>query len=180
VWLEDPRRDLTIHVRGLKALDPKTYRLTASADVAACAETDAQQWQKGLRLLDLTARANIALTVHVECDVAVRLGTRERPVGLTLEPHVKDLKLQLKDFDLKRVTLNRAGLAVEGEAVEGVGEEFQDALQALLQAAEPGARKRANEALARGLKGGKGPLTPAALLKAAAPLLRTGEPSPGK
>jgi hypothetical protein len=175
LWVEDAGRDLTIRVRDFKALDAKTYRLAVEADVALRSETDVQQWQKGLLLANLTARADVGLSVLVECEVTAGLDLKKRPPGLSVEPRVEGLKLGLRDFDLKRVTFQRAGVAVEGEAVEGAGEEFKGALQEMLRGLEPGAKKRAGESIAKGLKEGKGPLTGGALIKAAMPLLANPE-----
>jgi len=170
VWLDDPQRDLTVRVLGLKQLDATSYRLTAEADVALRSETDAQQWANGLLLLNVTARADAALTVRVECDIAAKLDPKK--LKLALEPTVKRVSLDLREFTLKDVTFRRAGITVGGDAVTGVGEEFKGALQVFLRSAEPGAARQATEAVARTFREGKGPLTPAAVLKAAAPLLK--------
>jgi hypothetical protein len=170
--VEDPDQDLKIHVRDFQKVDTTTYRLTVAADVAMRSETDVQQWVKGLNLASLTARADVGLTVRVECDVSTRLDTKKLPPALVMEPQVRDLKLDLTSFELKGVTLQRPRIVVQAE-VEGVGEEFKGALQAVLRSLEPQAKKHAGETLARGMKEGKGPLTPAAMLKAAMPLLMT-------
>ena len=69
------------------------------ADVALRSETDAQQWANGLQLANLTARADAALTVRLECDIAARLDPKK--LKLALEPTVKGLKLDLQAFTLK-------------------------------------------------------------------------------
>lgn len=178
--LDDPDRDLQVRVRSFKRLDATKYRVTVEADATVRAEADVQRWRNGLRLADLTARADVALGVVVECDVVARLDAGKLPPALKLEPEVKDLKLNLKGFTPRQVTFRRAGLSVEGEAVEGAGEELKGALQALLREAEPAVKNRAGEALARALKEGKDPLAPAALLKAVAPLLKAEDRPRGK
>ncbi len=162
----DPDSDLTVRVRSFKRLEGEgKYRLTVEADAALKGEADVRRWRYGVMLADLTARADAVLTVLIECDVAVK-------VPLRLEPEVTDLKLTLKEFTPKGVTFHRAGVTVEGEGVEEAGKEFKGALQEQLRAMEPDLKKRANEAIVRGLKEDKGLFTPAELLKAVTPLLK--------
>src|SRR5262249_38600285 len=149
-----------------KRLDAMTYRVVVEADAALRTEADLQQWRNGLELADVTGRADAALNVVVECDVAARLDTGRAPPRLVLEPEIRDLKLNLTQFTPKQVTLRRAGLTVAGQGVEAVGEEVKGALQDLLRSAEPDLKKRAGEALARALKEGKEPWPAAELLKA--------------
>jgi hypothetical protein len=170
--LEDPDRDLHIHVRSFKRLGPMTYRVVVDADVAVRSEADLQQWRNGVALADLTARADVGLTVRVECDVTARLAAGKAPARLILEPEIKDLKLNLKEFTPKQVTFRRAGLTIGGGAVEAAGEEVRGAVQVMLRSMEPDVKQRAGEALARALKEGKDPLPAAEVLRAAAPLLK--------
>ncbi len=149
-----------------------TYRVQVETDVALRAEADLQAWRNGFLLTDLTARADVALTVLVECDMVARLDAGRIPPRLLLEPDVRDLKLNLTEFTPRQVTFRRAGVTVQGTLVEAAGEEFKDALQALLRNAEPAAMKQTDAALARALKEGKEPLTPARLLRTISPLLR--------
>jgi hypothetical protein len=170
--LEDPDRDLHIHVRSFKRLGQMTYRVVVEADAALRSEADLRQWRNGVELADLTARADVGLNVRVECDVTARLATGKAPARLVLEPEIRDLKLNLKEFTPKQVTFRRAGLTIGGGMVEAAGEEVKGVLQGLLRSVEPDVRQRAGEALARALKEGKDPLPAAEVLRAAAPLLR--------
>jgi hypothetical protein len=178
--VEDPDRDVSVRVCAFKRLEGTTYRLTVETDVTLRAEADLQRWRNGLELADVTARADVALRVVLECDMAAGLDTSKVPPALSLKPDVRDLKLNLQKFTPKRVSFRRAGLAVEGDAVEAIGDEFKDALQGALRSAEPEVKKRAGEALARSVKEGKEPLTAAALIKAVTPLLRAEERSRAK
>ncbi len=165
---EDPERDVRVRVPEFKRLDAMKYRVGVEADAALRGEADVQRWRNGLELADLTARADVVVTVRVECAVTAKL---EAGKGLVLSPEITDLKLTLKEFTPKQVTFRRAGLTVQGEGVEAAGKEFKESLQALLRSAEPGMRSRANDALAKAVKEGKEPLPAAELLKAVAPLL---------
>jgi hypothetical protein len=174
--LPDPDRDLRIKVHGLERLDATKYRLTLDADAALDGKADLQRWRNGILLADTTLRTRVALNVYVECDLTAHLDTG----GLRLEPELKDVKLTIKDFAPERVILKRAGIVVEGEALEGLGREVQGHLQAMLDARTPQLKKRAEEALAKALKEEKGLKATGAMLKAAGPLLKEGKEGPAR
>ncbi len=172
--IADPDRDLRIRVRGLERLEATKYRLKLDAGAALRADADVRRWRNGILLADLAGNVRAALEISVECDLAARLDTR----GLLLEPELKELKVTLKDFTPERVILKRAGVAVEGEALEALGKEIQAQLQVLLDARTPQLKKRAEEALARVLKEDRGLQATGAMLKAAGPLLKDAPANP--
>jgi len=166
-WFEDPDRDLTILVRDLHPLGTKAYRITLDVDAMLHGATEIEQWQKGLLLVAVTGEADARVGILLECDVALSLGNGFPP-EVKVEPKVTDLKLELKDFDLRRVDASRPGiaLALQGPGARDLGNEVRKALQDLLHTAEPGIKDRANEAIARSLREGKGTFSAAALLQA--------------
>ena len=170
--MEDPKHDISIRVPSFKSKDAQHYQLVVEADALVRTEADVQLWKNGLQLSDLTARADVSLTVRVECDVAARLETKDGPPRLVLVPDIKELKLTLKEFTPRQVTFHRAGVTVEGDAVETAGKELKESVQTLLKSLEPQVKKRAGEAVAKALKDGKDPLPAGDLLKAVAPLLK--------
>lgn len=169
--VEQPDRDVRVHVRSFRRLDATSYRIVVETDVALRAEADVQRWRNGLELADLSAWAGVGLGVLVECDVAGRLDTRRMPPRIALEPQVRDVKLNLKEFTPRQVTFRRAGVTVQGGPVEAVGEEVRGLLQEQLRSLEPQVKQRAGEALARLMKEGD-PKKAAAVLQAVAPLMR--------
>ena len=163
---------MQVRVKDFKKIDVKTYRVQVESDVALKTEGDLQTWRNGVLLTDLAAKADVALKVLVECDMTVRLDTGRVPPRLLLEPNVKDLKLELKDFTPREVTFRRAGVTIAGTPIEAAGEELKGGLQTLLRTLEPDIKKRTGEALAKAMKEGKEPLTTATLLRTVAPLLK--------
>jgi hypothetical protein len=170
--IADPERDLRVRVLGLKAIDATSYRLTMETDAELEADAVLQNWVKGILLADIGARTHVAVNVFVEINVTAKLET----TGIRMEPEVKDVKVTLRDFMPERVALRRAGIVVEGEAVAGLGREFKENLQAMLRAKEPDIKKRIGETVARTMKEEKGLAASAAMLKAAAPLLKAEPP----
>jgi hypothetical protein len=166
-WIDDPARDVTIQVRELKPAPNNSYRLTLGADASLHVDTEVQQWQRGLLVVDLKALADTRVGIALDCDVNLTLG-KGFPPDVKVEPKVTSLKADLKDFTLRRGEARRQRLAVaiEGEAATKLGNEFKGTLQDLLHSAEPKIAERINEAIARSLREGKGTFSAAALLKA--------------
>jgi hypothetical protein len=168
--VEHPDRDIRVHVRSFRRVDPMTYRVVVETDVDLRAEADVQRWRNGVELADLTAWASVGLGVVFECDVATRLDTR-RKMPIVLEPEVRDVKLNLREFTPRQVTFRRAGVTVEGGPVEAVGQEVRDFIQDQLRSLEPQLKQRADQAMKRMMKEGD-PRKAQAVLQAVAPLLR--------
>jgi hypothetical protein len=166
--VEDPDRDVKIHVRTFKRLSATSYRMTLEADVAFRSEADTQRWRNGLLLGDATVNADLSVRVFLDCEIAARVGA----TGITLVPDVKDLTLTLKEYTPHRVKLNRSGLSVEGDLVESLSDLLKSNVESQLRVKEANLKKTASESLAAVMKDRKNPLNPAAMLKAAAPLMK--------
>jgi hypothetical protein len=173
--VENPDRDLRVRVRSLDRLDATHYRLRLDADADLRVDADLQRWRNGLLLADLTAQTRVSLDVFLECAITARMDAASVP-PLRLEPEIKDLKVNVKDFKAGQVTFLRAGMTLGPEALQGLNDELKEAVQAQLRAQEPEIKKRAEEALAQAFKeGGKGPITLPALLDAVGPLLKAAD-----
>jgi hypothetical protein len=169
--VEQPDRDVRVHIRSFHRVEATTYRVVVETDVALRGEADVQRWRNGLELADLSAGADVGLAVIVECDMAGRLDTRRLPPRIVMEPKVRDVKLNLTEFTPRQVTFRRAGLTIAGGPVEALGDEVKGFIQDRLRALEPQVKERAGEALTRMIKEGD-PRKAAAVLDAAAPLMR--------
>ncbi len=159
VWIDDPNKDVKLVVRDVRKIDAKTARVSVEATVNLHGEREWKKWEKGLSLFGLTAQADAVVAVALECDVAITLNTSKFPPELVVEPKVIDCKLELKDFAPRRV----GRVFVEAE----IDDELKAVLNDMLRAYEPGVKERANKAIAKGLKEGKGKISADALLKAA-------------
>jgi hypothetical protein len=168
IWQDDPSRDLKIHVRDLRRLDNGNYRLELEAGAALRTEADVKQWLNGLLLADVRAQADAQVNLALVFDVAVTL-TGKLPPEVKVAPRVTDLKIDLKDFTPRKVTLNRVGITLGGDLVEKAGDDLRGVLQELLRSQAPRIREQANAAIAQALRNGKGTLSAADLFKATAP-----------
>ncbi|HKI34576.1 MAG TPA: hypothetical protein VKA46_22160 [Gemmataceae bacterium] len=175
--VDNPERDLRVRVTSFKRLDPMTYRVVFEADALLRAEADVQRWRNGLLFADLTAGADVALNVRLEFDVAALIDAGRAP-RMRLEPEMRDLQLNLKEFTPRQVSFRRAGVTLAGEGVEAAGAELKESLQGVLRSLEPDLKTRAGEALARAVRERRELLPAGELLKAVAPLLKGEERSP--
>jgi hypothetical protein len=168
-WMDNPERDLKITVLDLHRVDGKKYHLTLDADAPLHTESDIQQWQRGLRLLDVTARADVKLALRLDCDVALTLDTSAFPPSVKIEPTITDLKPELKDLKIRRIDGRHVSIALGEQPAREAGSLVRGVLQDAIRHAEPQIKERANEAIARSLREGKGTLSAGAMLKALTP-----------
>jgi hypothetical protein len=163
-WLDDPKKDLQVHVRDFQQVEATKYRLTLDVDTTIVCEGEWQQWQKGLLLVAANAEANAALRLSLVCDCAVSFEFAKFPPVVKLDPKVKELHV-----DLKNLTLRHLGTRlVRAEKVKGLDDRLEELLREALKQSEPLLLARANDAIARGLA--EGDIPPAAFIKAASKL----------
>ncbi|MCI0463326.1 MAG: hypothetical protein L0Z62_40785 [Gemmataceae bacterium] len=165
----DPERDLTVRVRGLTRKGDGPYRLSLDVDVALCGELELQRWQKGLLLLNPVGQADVVVSLAMEWDVTVKVDPKAPLSKVKLEPMVAELKLGLKEFALKEVTLKRLGPILQGESAREAGELLRGIVVDLLRSQEPQLKEQLNQAIARGLASGQGNVSTSELLKALSP-----------
>jgi hypothetical protein len=163
--IEDPDKNLVIQVRDFRQLEPTLYRVAVDADATIATEAEWQQWQKGLPIFGATALADAEVRLALVCDVRVSFDVSAFPPALNLEPKVSDLQLDLKALNLRQLG-NRI---VQAENPKELGARFEDIFRQALKQSEPKLKELANEALAKGLREGKGSVAPGELFKAVPP-----------
>ena len=169
VRIEDPARDLKINVREFSKVDSKNFRLILDSEVTVAGEGEVQNWQKGVPLGRITAQAGALVALGMNFDVGVTFDTKKFPPDINVEPKLSELKIDLKEFNLRRVANPTTNIAIEGEAAKGIGDDLKDTLKSLIKTQEPDIKKRANDAIVQSLKEGKGNISAASLLKMAPP-----------
>jgi hypothetical protein len=170
VTFDDPAKDVKIEVKDLKKIEGNLYRLQVDSTISAHSERQQQQWKNGVKLLDITAYADVVVTVALECDVKATLKLNKFPPDVEVEPKVVDSKILLKEFNLRRLGLIDGGvIQVGGPLVQDLGNELKDIIQAQLKSKEPQIIEGANQAIAKGLKDGKATFPAASLLKSTTP-----------
>lgn len=157
--IEYPDKQLKIMVREFKQLDDKTYRVVTDVDATIMCHGEWQQWQKGLMLFGIEAVADADLSATIVCDIGVALNLKKFPPELNIDPRVAELSLDLVDFKI------RNGPLLKGEQGERLRNDLKDVLRSLIKASEPVVKEYANQAIAQGLKEGKGTISAGAILK---------------
>jgi hypothetical protein len=165
VSVKDPERDINIHVRDFKIVDAKLCRIKLDADAAFQSAVETQQWQRGLPLFGFTGEADARIGLALDCDVALGLDTSKFPPELKIDPKVTGLKVDLKDFTLRKVALRRLGTIIEGPQAKELGDQYKGFLQEAVHAFEPMLKDMANDAIARGIRESKGAMSTDAMLK---------------
>jgi hypothetical protein len=164
IWLDDPTKDVQIDVRELRKLEGGPFRLVLDATVALHGERERQQWQRGLKLLAITAQADAVVTIGLEFDVKIALDLAKLPPEVNVEPKVVQSRLLLKEFELRKV-----GRLIEGDLALQIGDELKGVIQDQMRQREPQVKERANQAIAKALQEGKGKISATSLLKAQGP-----------
>ncbi len=146
LWFDDPAKDVRIRVFKLPAGNGKAMRLRIEATVAMHGERERQRWRYGVKLFNITARADAVVGVTLDCDVATSLDASKLPPGLRVEAEVDRVRLALREFNLLRV-----GNLLQGPDARAVGGELKGALEDLLRSREPEVKEFANRMIAKGI-----------------------------
>ncbi len=163
--VNDPAKDLSVRVRSLENKDG-VYRLTLDVEAVLRGEMEVVHWQKGLRLLNLLGEGDAVVMMAVECDIKAKPDPKAPFSKVRLEPTVTDVKMSLKEFTLRQVTLRRLGPVLGGEKARSAGEMIKGLVEKQLQSLAPGMKDRFNEGITRSLADGQGTFSTVELLKA--------------
>jgi hypothetical protein len=147
VRIDDPAKDLKIMVKEFSKLDAKTFRVVVDTVVAFNGEGEVQNWQKGVALGKINGEADAVLGLGMVFDVGVTFNTKKFPPEVNVAPKLADLKIDLKDFNLRRVSNPTTNLGLEGEAAKNLFGDMKESLNSLIKNLEPDIRRRANEAI---------------------------------
>jgi hypothetical protein len=158
--IEDPAKNLKINVKDFKKLDDKTYRIAIDVGATIMCQAEWQQWQKGIMLAGIESIADANVTAALVCDVGVSLNVKKFPPELNIEPKVTDLELDVVDFKV------RDGLILKGERAKKVSNDLKELMRGVVKTAEPILKDAANQAIAEGLRQGKGTISAGAIMKA--------------
>jgi len=152
VWFDDPARDVQLRVVDQRQKDDNKSRLVLEATIKLHGERQRQEWLRGLKLVDLTARADAVILATFDVDLTVELKAGKLLPELKVEPKVVKTKLELKEFDLQKLNIGAGPVQVETRAFE---EEMRRSLEDSLKQSEPKVSDKVNEVLTKAAKDGK-------------------------
>jgi hypothetical protein len=167
VRFPEPEKNIKINVKDFSKVDAKTFRLAVDSEVVVVGDGEAQNWQKGLRLGQIDAQAGALVGLNMVFNIGVTFDTKKFPPDINIEPKMTELGIDLKEFNLRRVSNAVTGIAIEGDTAKDIGNDLKDTLKSFIKSQEPDIKNRANEAIAKSLKEGKGNISASALLKLA-------------
>jgi hypothetical protein len=104
VKLIEPEKHLTVRIERLVETEPGRLRF----DLVVVAKLDLLgqivQWQRGLRLLSLTAEADAKVRARLTCELSARLDPTRIPPDVVLDAVARDVQLELLEFQLHRIS----------------------------------------------------------------------------
>ncbi|GIW83040.1 MAG: hypothetical protein KatS3mg105_4847 [Gemmatales bacterium] len=159
IWLDDPAKDITVKVVELKKIEPSRYHVKLTATVALHAEAERNRWRNGVKLFGISVQADAKVAAEFDCDVRVAVDATSFPPAVSVQPKILKSQLQLEEFDLNRIGV------VQGELVRELGDELKVYIETVMKLYEDEVKKRANEAIAQSLDGGKAKLPLTELLQ---------------
>jgi hypothetical protein len=137
----DPEHQLQIRIADVHQTDAghSAFQILLSAKLHGVASWE--QWKDGIKLLNANVEADSRIEARLDCEMAVDW----KPSGvlgqLSIEPKVTGARLELVDFDLKKVS------KIEGRAAHELGERLQNTLAKKLHAEEPKLLEKLNKAI---------------------------------
>ena len=131
----DPERDLDFQVVELAEAGPGRIHM----DIVLLANLDLEgrvvKYQRNVRLLSLTAVANALVKLELSLELGASLDPTKLPPDVVLDVVVKDAKLRLLEFQLRRLSdVKGAGARGLGKLVEEIAEdELKDQREKLVE-----------------------------------------------
>jgi hypothetical protein len=139
--LVDPEHQLHVQIANLRQLDSSHSAFTVLLSAKLHADGRWEQWKDGVKLLNVNAAADSRIEARIDCEMTVDW----KPVGLlgqiTVEPKVTGARLDLVDFDLKKVS------KIEGRLAHELGERLKETLAKRLHDEEPKVVEKLNRAI---------------------------------
>ncbi|MCA9266016.1 MAG: hypothetical protein KDA60_19280 [Planctomycetales bacterium] len=105
IELVDPAKNVHLRVANVRE-DPETRKVAFDMRLAAKLDVygRVQEWNRGVRLISLSADATADVELEMTCLMATWLDITHIPPDLVLAPEIQQARLQLKDFKLHRLS----------------------------------------------------------------------------
>lgn len=148
VKVVDPRNDVQVSVESIEVLGDK-IKTRLNVTIQATAEAELQEWNRGVRLMGVSAVADATIQMKLDAETQVRWNTLGLLVSGELQPQVTAADLTLLHFELQRV-----GKA-NGQLIEKLGHELKDEVAEKVENYEPKLVEKANKALDKEIAKGR-------------------------
>jgi hypothetical protein len=115
VRLVDPEQRFAVQVESPQAQPDGRVGFVAQVDAAIDVFGRVAQWERGVRLISLSAEATAVVRLRIDCRVAMKLDPSRLPPDVRFEPEITAAELRLVRFRLHRIS------QVQGPLVRELG-----------------------------------------------------------
>ncbi|PQO35566.1 hypothetical protein [Blastopirellula marina] len=148
VRIVNPPEDLQAIVESIE-VDGNKIKSRLSVIVKLTAEGELQEWNRGVRLMGISAVADATIRMTIDAETKVKWNSHGVLISGELEPQVVAADLTLLHWELQRV-----GLA-NGQLIEKLGHELRDEVAEKIDSYEPKLVEKANQALDKEIAKGR-------------------------
>jgi hypothetical protein len=141
-WLIDPERQLQIRFENLRPSGNRRVLVDVHLEARCGATGRVSQWNRGIQLYSFHADAEASIQLQLTCEIGLEFDTRQLPPDVLLKPKVLDARLQLRDFQLQRISdadgplVRRLGDSLRGDLEREVNERCEQLVEKLNRSIE--------------------------------------------
>jgi hypothetical protein len=139
----DPEHQLQIRVANIKQTDAGHSAFQVFLSARLRGEAQLEQWKDGLKLFNVSAQADSKVEVRLDCEMAWSWKASGILGQFSVEPKVTGARIELVEFDLKKVS------KIEGWAARELGENLKGIIAKKLHDEEPKLVEKLNKAIAK-------------------------------
>ena len=131
IWLDRPGKHLNVKITDLRRTSTSTFAFRARLRARLSGTARHNRWERGVQLYNISAEATGDIEIRLQCEVSIGAATEGYFLALAIEPKVKDIDVQLHNFDLNRVS------KLPGSAPHELGDGLKDMIERKLGKREP-------------------------------------------
>jgi hypothetical protein len=118
-WLIDPARELQIRFDALRPTSGRDVAVDVVVEARCGATGRVSQWNHGVQLYSFHADAEGRIQLRMTCEIGLSFDTRRIPPDVLLMPRVVDAQIELREFDLQRIS------SADGPLVRKLGDSLR-------------------------------------------------------
>ncbi len=103
VTLIEPEKNLHVRFDRSRNVDSNRFAFSLELESKLRGEAHIERWRKGIKMLNVSAEADMVVQARLDCDLAIRLEPGKLLSDVVLDPRVTGVDLRLVDLDLRRV-----------------------------------------------------------------------------
>ena len=104
VWFDRPGKHLKVRIKSLRRIDGGRFAFDVLIRARLSGSARHSQWERGVQIYNVSAEGTADIELRLQCEVGLRVVPEGYFLALALEPEVKGLDIDLRNFDLNRVS----------------------------------------------------------------------------